>query len=329
VSQAIDQKNLRLLAQAQRFLAIAQIERKEWKSAARTLELAAQQISSAESADAFLLRKWTAVMDLKRGLKDAEKNLRAIRSEAILRRDTETIRNCDFHLALQCLDWPLAQFHYFGTPFERYRKQFRTRCEAAFAQKSMPTDYAWRLGLSKKASSDRRINILDATIANGREATRAGGLPHRLLAFLASDFYKSFRPLEMYSELFPDNYYNPESSPTQLRQVIFRLRQDLARSKTQLTVEHESARFRLLANQPLELVVRDDARSPQKTSTRDEVVQAVEAQFKPGESFRARELKLDKTVGDKTVERALAWAVQTGRLTRSGRTRGVVYKRVR
>ena len=68
---------------------------------------------------------------------------------------------------------------------------------------------------------------------------------HRLLGALASDFYRPFRLASLHALLYPDQYFNPVSSPARFHQATRQLRAWLKASGLSLRLEETDGLYRL------------------------------------------------------------------------------------
>lgn len=174
-------------------------------------QLLDQQGKSRESNDAFLLRKWRTILKLKAG--DSE-SLAALRQEARVRRNYETLRDLDYHEALVSNSRELWTKLYFGTPYDSYRKRILKSVELT----TLPKTYHW-ISEFETAPTVRPRRFIDPT-----GDLKPGQVLHRLYEALCSDFYKPQSAVALFTKVFPGEIYNPLTAPNRVHQALKRLR---------------------------------------------------------------------------------------------------------
>src|SRR5262249_54709284 len=117
---------------------------------------------------------------------------------------------------------------YIGSPLAAYRK----RLEKEF---HLEPSESYRLG----ASADR---VLDIATGDGRgiESPGHGKMVHQLVGALVKDFYRPRRLGQLFSDLYPNEYFNPFSSPVRLHRLIQRAREWLASERLRAEILIES-----------------------------------------------------------------------------------------
>ena len=135
------------------------------------------------------------------------------------------VRDCDFHLGVAQRDIAILLHVYYGSPFPSYRKKVKEKLRDLGAP--LPDAYDWRPGTVLNATSERHHKTL--CIENGELLPKGSGLKpgqvlHRLIIALCSDFYRPHSVARLHESLFPDQHFNPKSSPDLVRQAVLRLR---------------------------------------------------------------------------------------------------------
>lgn len=67
----------------------------------------------------------------------------------------------------------------------------------------------------------------------------------KLFYVLTQDFYRQLKSAELHSLIFPENFYNPNSSPEVIKQLVFRLKKFLIKNKWPLELTVNSGRYSL------------------------------------------------------------------------------------
>jgi hypothetical protein len=225
--QAEEQGATRLAGNARELTAQLLIREGELARARAHLKNALALPGASASLDGFFSRKWLAVCDLmeSRGSTEALEGMLRIREEAVGRLHWETVRDVDAHLAVRARRAEELAKVYFGTPFPDYRKRL---LEDFGPDSELPLEFVWRtqLGLGQRPGEFDlfRGQDLGRSRRGGRGARLKPGLLLGLLRALSSDFYRPLRPATLFSELFPDEFHNPLSSPHRVHEIVLRLR---------------------------------------------------------------------------------------------------------
>jgi hypothetical protein len=188
----------------------------QWAQARDQLEQAGRILNEVDSVDGLFVHKWQAILKSLE-LRAAQPELGQVRERALREQHWETVRECDFYLGLTGADPELLQHLYFGTPFTSYREKIVRRAGPTL---SLPEHYIWS---QKDGARESLIEVGSGQCA-GREGLAEGQLIHRLLIVLSRDFYRPAPLLALFGALFPDEFFNPVSSPNRIHQATKKLR---------------------------------------------------------------------------------------------------------
>ena len=274
----------------------AQLEifRGQWREAHLALDRAEATVATTKSHYNLYLQKWRAIA-LSLEQNRAHPSLVQVRQAAITAGSFETERECDLYLGVTGRDPALVQRVYFGTSQPSYRAKIEKL--AAFCE--FPDSY-------QTAGSPQVLDVLTARINGDANAIEEGELPHRLLILLARDFYRPATVLSAFSDLFPEEHFNPQGSANRVHQVTRRLRQAL--EPLPLRLVEKSGCYRLHCEDQLALRVRKD---PIELSARAIEWREIEDQF-PSHPFSKMDVVRLKNCSVATAKRWLRWAVDTG-----------------
>lgn len=296
------------------FLAQASIEMQKWVEAERYLEEARSLLTDQRGIDSLFITKWRAIAGVIQSphSKPALLTLQGVRDEAISRGHWETVRSCDFHQAISQENTTLYLHLYMGTPY----KAFRDKLAKKFPKPvEIPEVFYW----DASDHSDQVVEtLLGKPIKKNGPYLKEGQAMHRLLAVLASDFYRTFRIATIYSAIFPNEYFNSTTSPTRVHQLVKRLKAFLRKGNL-ITIKEGGGAYRLELAPEVRLLV------PQ-TSLLDrgeQYFEKIRAQL--GTSFSSEQV--GKLLG-MTPRRALFFLqqyVQAGKLIRSRRGNSYEY----
>jgi hypothetical protein len=148
---------------------------------------------------------------------------------------------------------------------------------------------------------------------------KPGQLLHRLLATLASDFYRPFRLASLHSLLYPREYFNPVTSPMRVHQATRHLRAWLEEEGIALRIEEQHGLYRLTGTAGC-LITRGEALGHKRAG----ILHLLRSRW-PAQKFSIgavmRQLKMPR----RSALRVLQAAHKSGELAREGKGAGTVY----
>jgi hypothetical protein len=136
-----------------------------------------------------------------------------LRSLAIKNHDWESLREAELFALKVDFDEERFQRLYFGTPFPGFRDII------ALELGKRPSRQFFVLGKEASPCFDLGSGAID-----GRHTINSGKKCHQLLEVLLRDFFRPQRIGGLFSELFPSERFNINSSPDRIRQIIRRTR---------------------------------------------------------------------------------------------------------
>lgn len=223
----------------------------DYDSALNHLNKAEQLLNRNEGLDRFLVEKWTTLVELHKfgPKKEILEKVALLKNRALAIHHWETIRDIDFYLSTVNLDHHLFSKVFYGTPYPNYQEKMLSRKPKGWQPKA-----EFLLGPSSNFTHIE-LDVELGTYSDGRPALKPGQTLHRTLALLARDFYHP-RPLgTLFSELHPDEYFDPHSSQDRIYQLIKRLRQYLKKEQLPLEVTEVKGCYGLLCNEGLKLKI--------------------------------------------------------------------------
>ena len=131
------------------------------------------------------------------------------------RGDSETQRECDLHRAVITQDQELFSHVYAGTPLPSYRARMlrffpKASGVGPVASWSTPTEKHFNLNFGRDVQSGIEV--------------KAGPSTHRLIWELCCDFYRQLPVGSLFHLLFPNEYYDPDTSRDRVQAIIYRAR---------------------------------------------------------------------------------------------------------
>lgn len=286
--------------------------RKDWASASARLEEAERHYNSQSNAQLFV-KKWKALMPLLRGDASAGDfhQVEILRNEAIKAKHWETIRDCDYHLALARSDQDLFSRVFFGTPFPRFRERMRKNREGFF----IPSSYFWQCG----GTGGRQFDVENGREMNGPAVLKPGQKLHLFTKALVQDFYRPSLLGNIHSKVFPGVHYDPVHSSRRISDLIRRLRQWFKENEIPLEIMVLDGAFRVHANGPIQLHLENpDLNLSDSSSIALETQLKSLHSFWPTEEFSTQAAADRLQISRRAANLLLARATEEGRIIRIG-----------
>lgn len=224
------------------------VQKKDWAKCDNLLRDADLKTESSGPHFKLFVQKWRAIAELMRtdSIENGLGKLRTVRQAARDLGHWETMRDCDFHEAIATKNSLLAQYVYFGTPFQSYQKRLR---EATSSWLVLPEIYDYRFTVSNDSSECRTFQLVNGSErGNPNIQLPIGKSLHLALQILVSDFYRPFSIGTLFSNVFPNEHFNPSASPKRVSFIIHRLRTWFEESSIPLDIVSNRDGYRLIAN---------------------------------------------------------------------------------
>ncbi len=299
------------------------IKRGQLETANELITKAEELLSGSESRYEFFVKKCRAILHLlsdKTPTSSIER-LQKIKQEGERAGNWEAVRDLEFYQAWILRDENLFLRLYFGTPFTSYKKRI-IKTFGFF--KVLPASYDWCLG-SGTGTDHSRTRVFDL-----RKGCELGGgammskfpLLLRLLTILCSDFYRPVAQGTLISKLYPDEFYNPISSPIKADQAISRLRYWFKRENVPLKIYARRGAFRLIASGPYIIRV---PRLAFVQSKYDAYFEKLDAQF-ANKFFTTQQVCEALGLSKAVTQRFLSWGKANKKLTQLAAGRSARYR---
>ncbi|MGZ5279476.1 MAG: hypothetical protein ACXWC9_06020 [Pseudobdellovibrionaceae bacterium] len=281
-------------------------------------------LTGSQSRYELLAKKWQAIIQLFQQPKDTEslRQFRQLKEEAVKARDWETARDFEFFEALSLRDDEQFLRLYHGTPYTSYRKRIKKIYQP---QVQIPKMVEWNFaGPDGSPTGDDGNRIFDLSKGcelGGRSNLASQPLLFRLLRFLTKDFFRPVALGSVFSALYPDEKFNPETSPNRAYLVAKRLRKWFETHDIPLEIEVDNEWFRLKALKPYAIRVSFQNFNVSKN---DALLESLQRHF--GErKFSADQVIDEIGLSPSQVQKFLTWAVQRRKLRRSKAGRSALF----
>lgn len=194
--------------------------------ARKELDRARESVANANTNDQFFAVKNGLILQgLEKGDLAAFERLRELAAQ---NRAWESVREADFYTLKVRFEESRYLHLYSGSPYPGFREFLRSEFGA-------PKASVYLLGQGPHMN-------LNTGKMEFKEIMTAGHKPHRLVAVLLRDFYRPLRVGGIFSELFPEEHFNPSSSVHRVHQLISRTRRLFEESQIPVRV-HEDKGF--------------------------------------------------------------------------------------
>lgn len=307
---------------------LAVLQRK--KPEADRLLTEAQARAGQHSRYSIFIEKWKLLSEIfhvspgEERFDSALENIEALRTRAQKLNSWESVRDLDYQLALVLNHENLFLNVYFGTPYPAYRK----RIESIFRERGwkIPQTY-FRKMLSAPAE---RVLSVEEGKEIGRDdlsELKPGQMLHRLLNILATDFYKPFGVGELFSRLYDNEYFNPDTSPDRVAKAVQQLRKWFATNQIPLEVTVNEGRYGLVATAPYALKVSQKTKSSAEITDAngERSLQKLKAEW-PYKSFSMQIAADFLGVSASSLRRVFQSALDEKKLFKSGVGRSTLYR---
>jgi hypothetical protein len=293
------------------------IHRFDFTQAEQFLDQAMSHLQSTGGKDDLFIKKWQMVIQILRNDQPSDENL--IKQKAFEFKNWETVRELDFYKALALRDSELYLHVLFGTQFMSYRKQMQRIFKPDF---SIPESHIWSFGFPV----DQHTPWID--LKSGVTSIREVDLSSQPLLFaalkaLAKDFYRPFRVGQLMQDIYPNEYFDPVSSPQRLFQTLRRLRLWLKKNKFPLKVVLHQGQFSLEAERPVYIKVyrRKSSEAQVETSLR------LFLEVWHNKAFTSKDFQKHYNLQERKAQRSLAQAVKNKVLQRVQVGKKIIYKK--
>jgi tetratricopeptide (TPR) repeat protein len=293
-----------------------------WADARRDF-VECRNISATNDIDLLLPEKWLLLLDLReKGHTERRRGeLAGLKKRAFDGKRWEVVRDIEYFEAVNLRDRDLLYRVYFGTRATAFRERVRKET----GRSKFPPKHLW---LPQGEAARDTIDLATGQATAGA-SLQGKPLLLRALRAISSDFYRPSPLGFLFSELYPNEFYDPFSSPQRVITAISRLNAWFKENSIPLAVHSSAKQFRLESLEPYGVLVRlkyraaeaaDDASSKYKM-----FVKKLKArwQYRAFSSRQAADL-LEISVDE--VKPALAIAVGQGRLYRSGSGRSTLFR---
>lgn len=261
------------------------------------------------SYDQLLIYKWQSTMESIEG-----KTILPIlkfREEALLRKHWESVRDTDFYRLKLNFEQSTYDHLIFGTPSEFYKNRVR------LAIHNQPSDqfiYGTHTG--------RRLNLQTGELEGLKENIQ-GNKIHQVLASLLKDFYVPHNLGTLFADLYPNEYFDIDSSPQRIHQLLRRTRRWLETNEVPALIEEALGSYCLKITGPFGIQM---ALARPQVDTYSAQWQMIVAAFPCGTMFNAKSACTKLGISRTQFHRLQSWALENSLIKISGVNKATTYQ---
>jgi hypothetical protein len=292
-------------------------------------------LKDTQSRYEFFVKKWKAIIDLlqnpkERGPRDV---IARLKTEGATAGNWEATRDFEFFEAVSVREKELFLRVYFGTPHESYRKRVYKIYHPDFR---IPSHFDWLVSIpgGERAThtvalvpdvpemTPRKFDLEKGCEIGGKAMLAQHPLLLNLLRLLCRDFYRPIPLGTLVSELYPDEYYNPVTSPEKAHRAVKRLRIWFKENDIPLTVTLKNNAFRLLATGPY---IVSTTMKHELVGKNEAYLERLKAHF-GSQTFNAKSAAEILDVSINTALKFLRWSVEGKKILQLAGGRSTKYK---
>lgn len=267
----------------------------------------------------FFAEKWLAIARLHLNPTNSAQAFANLRERATELKSWETLRELDLYQAIVEKKSELARKVVFGTRWKEYRERAIRLLRPHFPAEnfSYSGKYLW---------SPEVLGCSAAVVDAHPVIMGLNGLPEQETLFaaynlLTSDFYSPFNLGALFQEVYPNEYFDPYSTPERILRTLFRLKTWFRKNKLPLSVALKRGEFRIYAIAPVKLHLTHGA----KPSRNIHSLEYVKKHFQH-RAFSAGDVAAQLKLSRATSLKILKSGVDAGWLISSGATRARIYR---
>lgn len=220
--------------------------------AMQALQKASQFLNNGSSAYALHLQKWTWFLRAQSGqesLQNLARERREIQKKAVQLNHRETLRDMDLYWGHFAQDDSYLQKVWYGSPYTHYRDRIH-KLTGKDLSGLQGHSYIWTPDSEDLQDLKVRMDLpLDLQAQDSVLSDQ--GL--KILRLLSQDFYRPVRIGELFSQLYPDEHFDPHHSVDRLKKSLHRTRLVLHELKLDLHLQWRKSEIQLTGTSSLKI----------------------------------------------------------------------------
>lgn len=220
------------------------LSQNQYDNSLKDIQLAQKYLSSESGRAHLYVHKWEKIIQLRRNKNKVTNDyFDKIKEVAQNIQDWETLRDCDFQLALHNQDAVGLEHLYWSSFFPNYKKRVIQSMSSSLVLKD---SYIWYHHSFEKSTVEKPVDLVLLTTSP---------CLRKLFQLLLSEHYRPLRVTEIFATVYPDEYYNPLSSPAKIKRLIQRGRILLKQKNLDMEIANWDQSYKLKASPKYPLVI--------------------------------------------------------------------------
>ena len=244
----------RLAANCHEIRAQAHIAKSDYASAREDLIRSLAIIGSGPTREPLHVLKWFKIIEAFE--KKSVEPLEYFKKVAITQNDWFSIRDADLYRLLVKYDENIFNHLYFGSPQPGYRRHI----EKELGKKPSAKTFYWG------TTSGPVLDLTGENISGESRGLKPGQKVHRVLEILSRDFYAPCSVGHVFSNLHQGEYFDPDTSPKRVRQLIYRARKWIDENKLPLVIYENEGLYSLETVGQIRILVSMEREQPTEQS---------------------------------------------------------------
>lgn len=206
-------------------------------------------INNPQSKDHLFIQKWDLISkkpNLNASIETKNEWIQSmlnLQLKAISLAHSETAHDIDFHLA--AFSPELVIKVYFGTKSQSFRKKILDTYSFL-----LPA-YYWHTLNKNNSRYEFQLDCLTYP------DLKPGSIVHRVLMALVCDFYQLQNKYSLIFKIFPNDFFNPQTSINKLHQALSRTRKWLLKNKIPFKISEQDSKYSLVGNGRIKIYLSD------------------------------------------------------------------------
>ncbi len=310
LEHSVKAKSLRLQGNCLELRGQANALNFNFNQAKKDLALAEEIFKNSQSYDALLIDKWKAIIEAFE-TKSSDSLVR-FRKNAVIQNHWESVRESDLFTSRIKFEQNCFDQIIFGTPSQFYQGR-------ALELVGLPASKQFTWGDHDSA----KINLTTAE-SSDENKLGAGKKMHCLLQSLLGDLYAPRSIAALFADIYPDEYFNIDSSPIRIRQLVQRLRKWFAENSHPVQIFYDITGYRLVVSKGLGFVL--DRNSNHALQSADDLFfQKLKTSFK-NSFFNINEACCLLDISESSFHRLIRKKMVTGQINKCGKARATTYR---
>jgi hypothetical protein len=301
--------NKRLLGNCYELRAQTHFHQNQILKAEEDLSSALAIFKQTNAYDEILVQKWRAIIE-------SHKNgsilpLKNFKEFAIKRAHWESVREIDLYQIKTCFNQKDFDYLYFGTPYSSFRNRLKLETQ------SIPS-------LNYYIGDTKGLQLSLATGEYGANDVQT--MNHKLqtlLTILCDDFYSPLSIGHIFTKIYPNEYFDIESSPLKVRQLVSRLRKWFNINKIKASILETDGRYRLDIKQGLGFYL-DEERLDFDIFERS--FAKLFLYFTDGKPFTVKDAEQKLKLSRSDFHRTMSWAIKLNKIKKYGQGKATFYQ---